>query len=320
MLKDTASPHEIAVLALNGVLPFDLGIACEAFAHVRLGDGTAPYRVRVCGETGQVDAGSFTLAAPYGLDALADADTIVVAGIADPTMPISSSVTRAIRTAWDGGARLASICTGAFVLASTGVLDGRRATTHWRVTDELAQRFPAIAVEPDVLFVDEDRIITSAGAAAGLDMCLHLVARDCGRAVAAEAARLAVAPLYRDGGQAQFIRPAPGPSPTSLTPLVDWMTMNLCQPLDIDTMAQRAGMSTRTFARRFHEQIGVTPIQWLMTARIRRAQELLETCDAAVEQVAAAVGFEAPVTFRARFKRIVGVSPATYRQRFASGG
>ena len=313
-----ADIHDVVVLALNGVLPFDLGIACEVFAHVRLPDGSAPYRVRVCGEARRVDAGAFQITAPYGIESLMDADTIIVAGIADPARALPEPVAQAIRSAWAGGARLASICTGAFVLAAAGLLDGRRATTHWLATDELARRFPGITVQPDVLFVDEGRIITSAGASAGMDMCLHLVARDHGQAVAADAARLAVAPLYRDGGQAQFVRQPPPVSATGLAPLIDWMLENLAQPLDIDSLARRACASPRTFARRFREQTGTTPIQWLLTARIRRAQELLETGNAPIEQVAAAVGFEASVTFRARFKRIVGVSPATYRQRFAA--
>ncbi|WP_454254015.1 GlxA family transcriptional regulator [Pseudomonas sp. Marseille-Q7302] len=318
MLKKIPAVHDIAVLVLNGATPFDLGIACEVFTHVRLEDGTAPYRVRVCGETAQVDAGAFILTAPYALDSLLEADTVVVVGIANPSMEVAAPVTTAIRRAWENGARLASICTGAFVLGATGLLDGRRATTHWRAASALAKRYPALTVEPDVLFVDEGRILTSAGASAGLDMCLHLVARDHGQAVAAEAARLAVTPLFRDGGQAQFVRQEAPVSPTSLTSLIDWALDNLHQPLCIGTLAERANMSPRTFARRFREQLGVTPIQWLLTARIRRAQELLETSTIAIEGIAAAVGFDAPVTFRARFKRIVGVNPTTYRQRFAS--
>lgn len=320
MVRKIPAVHDIAVLALNGTAPFDLGIACEVFTHVRLEDGTAPYRVRVCGETAQVDAGAFILTAPYALDSLLEADTVVVVGIANPAMEVAAPVTTAIRSAWENGARLASICTGAFVLGATGLLDGRRATTHWRAASALAKRFPALTVEPDVLFVDEGRILTSAGASAGLDMCLHLVARDHGQAVAAEAARLAVTPLFRDGGQAQFVRQEAPVSPTSLTSLIDWALDNLHQPLCVGTLAERANMSPRTFARRFREQLGVTPIQWLLTARIRRAQELLETSTIAIEGIAAAVGFDAPVTFRARFKRIVGVSPTTYRQRFALGG
>jgi transcriptional regulator GlxA family with amidase domain len=310
--------HDVAVLALNGVLPFDLGIACEVFAHVRLADGTLPYRVRVCGETRDIDAGAFILTPPWGIDGLADADTIIVAGIADPERLVPQPVVEALRSAWLGGARLASICTGAFVLAATGLLDGQRATTHWRAAADLARQFPAITIEPDVLFVDEGRIVTSAGASAGLDMCLHLVGRDFGQAVAADAARLAVAPLHRDGGQAQFVRQAPSVSDTSLASLTEWMLANLNGPLDVGTLAARACVSPRTFARRFREQTGATPIQWLLIARIRRAQELLETTKAPIELIARQVGFDAPVTFRTRFKRIVGVSPIAYRNRFAA--
>lgn len=309
--------HEIAILALNGVLPYDLGIACEAFTHVRLADGSSPYRVRVCGETTAVDAGSFVLNAPHGIDGLIGADTVIVAGVVDPDRPVSETIIDAVRSAWEGGARLASICTGAFVLAATGLLDGKRATTHWRAATDLANRFPGIAVEPNVLFVDEGRVITSAGASAGLDMCLHLVGRDFGQQVAADAARLAVAPLHRDGGQAQFIRPVSVQSATSLAPLLEWMVANLGKPVDVDGLASRASLSPRTFARRFREQTGATPMNWLLSARVRRAQELLETSDASIERIASIVGFEAPVTFRARFKRIVGVNPMTYRQRFA---
>jgi transcriptional regulator GlxA family with amidase domain len=311
--------HEVAILAVDGVLPFDLGIACEVFAHVRLAEGTSAYRVRVCGELPQVDAGAFVFTPPCDLSGLAEADTIIVAGIADPERPVSPAVAEALRSAWSGGARLASICTGAFVLAAAGLLDGQRATTHWRAVAGLAQRYPAVTVEPNVLFVDEGRIVTSAGASAGIDMCLHLVSRDYGRAVAADAARLAVAPLHRDGGQAQFVRQAPSAAAIGLAPLIDWMLANLGEQLDVETLAARACASPRTFARRFLEQTGATPIQWLLAARIRRAQELLEASDAPIEQIAAEVGFGAPVTFRARFKRIVGVSPATYRQRFAAG-
>nr|WP_314467023.1 helix-turn-helix domain-containing protein [uncultured Novosphingobium sp.] len=311
--------HEVAILALNGVLPFDLGIACEVFSHVHLADGSSPYRVRVCGESRRIDAGAFVFTPPCTLSGLADADTIIVAGIADPGRLVPAAVTEALRSAWMRGARLASICTGAFVLAATGLLDGQRATTHWRAAAELAQRFPSIMVEPNVLFIDEGRIVTSAGASAGIDMCLHLVGRDYGQAVAADAARLAVAPLHRDGGQAQFVRQAPTVVATSLAPLIDWMLAHLDERLDIETLAARACASPRTFARRFREQTGATPIQWLLAARVRRAQELLEASDAPIEQIAADAGFESPVTFRARFKRIVGVNPAAYRHRFAAG-
>ncbi|HEU4538663.1 MAG TPA: DJ-1/PfpI family protein, partial [Polyangiaceae bacterium] len=213
--------HDVAVLAMHGVVPFDLSIACAVFGHVRLphGDG---YGVRVCGEAPEVRAGAFNLRAPWGLEHVAGAHTVIVPGVSDPTLPVPEPVVEAIRRAAGAGARVASICSGAFVLAATGLLDGQRATTHWLVAALLAARYPAVTVDPDVLFVDNGRFVTSAGASAGLDMCLHLVRRDHGQAAAARAARLAVAPLERAGGQAQFIHHEAPASSASLAPLLDW--------------------------------------------------------------------------------------------------
>ena len=309
--------HQVAVLALEGFVPFDLGIPCEVFGNVRTRKGRLAYRVRVCAEKAEVCSSAFRLRAPSRLDRLIESDTVVIPGVADVTVPPSKAVVAAIREAWSRGARIASICSGAFVLAETGLLDGRRATTHWIGTAELARRFPKIDVDPDVLFVDEGRIITSAGAAAGLDMCLHLVRRDHGQAIAAQAARLAVAPLDRDGGQAQFIRREPPGSRASLAPLLEWMLKNLGRELDVDSLAEHARLSPRTLARRFRQQTGTTPIEWLRAARVRYAQEILETGALTIEEVAATCGFQSPVTFRARFQRGVGLSPSAYRSRFS---
>ncbi len=308
--------HSIAVLALDGVIAFDLGIACEVFSWARLPDGTHAYSVRVCGERLSVRASAFGLRVAGRLNEVAAADTVIVPGIEDVDALIAPQVIASLQAAWDRGARVVSICTGAFVLAAAGLLDGRRATTHWVAAGELARRYPETIVEPDVLYVDEGRLVTSAGASAGLDMCLHLVRRDHGQEVAANAARLAVAPLNRDGGQAQFIRHAPPESQCSLAATLDWLLARLDQPLDVAAMAARAGMSERTFCRRFHEQTGTTPLQWLLKARVRRAQELLEATGIKIDEVATRSGFESSVTFRARFHRIVGLSPGTYRQRF----
>ena len=308
--------RNVAVLAVEGFVPFDLGIPCEVFGTARTRAGKPAYRVRVCAEKPETRSRAFRLRTPWRLEQLAAADTVVIPGIEDVSVPVSKHVLAAIRKAWTSGARVASICSGAFVLAATGLLDGRRATTHWIGATEFARRFPKVHVDADVLFVDEGRIVTSAGAAAGLDMCLHLVRRDYGQASAAYAARLAVTPLDRSGGQAQFIRREPPQSRASLAPLLEWMLGNLNRPLDVDSLAARARVSPRTFARRFREQTGTTPLQWLLMARVRRAQELLETSGASVEEVAAAAGFESPVTFRARFRRTVGLSPSVYRGRF----
>ncbi len=308
--------HRVAVLALDSVIAFDLGIACEVFSRAQLPDGTAAYSVLVCGARGSVRSSAFNLRVLGRLKEVTTADTVVVPGIEDIEGPIAPQVIASIQAAWDRGARVVSICTGAFVLGAVGLLDGRRATTHWIATDDLARRHPRVIVEPDVLYVDEGRLVTSAGASAGLDMCLHLVRRDHGQAVAAQAARLAVAPLNRDGGQAQFICQAPSGSESSLATTLDWLLARIEQPLNVAAMAARAGMSERTFARRFLEQTGTTPLQWLLTARVRRAQELLETTGMTIDEVAERSGFESPVTFRARFQRTVGLSPATYRRRF----
>ncbi|MGX7670826.1 GlxA family transcriptional regulator [Plantactinospora sp. DSM 117369] len=310
--------HTVAVLALDRAIPFDLSTPIEVFTRTRLPDGRPAYRVRVCGATPAVDAGAFTLQPPWGLDALTDADTIILPGCADPTAPVPDEVLDALRQAAANGTRIASICAGAFILAATGLLDGLRATTHWLATSLLADRYPAIDVDPDVLYVDNGQLLTSAGAAAGLDLCLHLIRRDHGSAVAADAARLSVMPLEREGGQAQFIVHDQPPTPrgSTLEPVLRWMQDNAAKDLTLDDIATHAGMSTRTLNRRFREQTGTTPLQWLLRIRIRQAQYLLEATDHPIDRIAAQVGFGSPTAFRDRFKRIAGTSPHAYRAAF----
>ena len=310
--------HAVAVLALDQVIPFDLSTPIEVFNRTRLPDDRPAYEVRICAATRTVDAGAFTLTAPYGLDALAGADTIILPGCADLAAPVPEPVLDAIRAAAAHGTRIASICTGAFILAATGLLDGHRATTHWVAASLLAQRFPGIDVDPGVLYVDNGQFLTSAGAAAGLDLCLHLIRRDHGSAVAADAARLSVMPLEREGGQAQFIATDQPPTPRGsvLEPVLRWMQDNTDSELTLEDIAEHAGMSTRTLNRRFREQTGTTPLQWLHRARIRQAQYLLEATDHPVDRIAGQVGFGSPTAFRDRFKRVVGTSPAAYRSAF----
>ncbi|TDP92786.1 GlxA family transcriptional regulator [Labedaea rhizosphaerae] len=313
--------HTIAVVALDKVIPFDLSTPIEVFTRTRLPGNRPAYRVRVCATTPTVDAGAFTLQAPWGLDTLADADTIILPGCADPTAPIPHDVVHALKLAAANGTRIASICTGAFTLAATGLLDGLRATTHWLAADLLAERHPAIDVDPGVLYVDNGQFLTSAGAAAGLDLCLHLIRRDHGSAVAADAARLSVMPLEREGGQAQFIvhDQPPAPRGSTLEPVLRWMADNAAKDLTLEDIAARAGMSTRTLNRRFREQTGTTPLQWLHRSRVREAQYLLEATDHPVDRIAARVGFGSPTAFRERFKRIVGTNPNAYRAAFHKG-
>jgi len=312
-------PQVVAVLALDGVNPFDLAIPCEVFGRVRLDDGRAPYRVRVCGVRRTVDAGAFRVRTPTDLRGVAGADTVIVPGIDDPSRPVPRAVTAALRGAAARGARVASICSGAFVLAAAGLLDGRRATTHWLAAAELARRHPAIDVDPNVLYVDEGRILTSAGAAAGMDLCLHMVRRDHGAAVAAAGARLAVMPLERAGGQAQFIvHETPTADGASLEPLLRWLDAHHRETLPLRRIARQAAMSSRSLSRRFREQTGTTPARWIVRCRVRRAQHLLETSALSVERIGADVGFGSAATFRDRFSRTVGTSPQSYRRSFAS--
>ncbi|MBB5122504.1 AraC family transcriptional regulator [Streptomyces eurocidicus] len=310
--------HTVAVLALDRVVPSDLATPIDAFGRTRLPDGRPGYQVRVCGEKPEIDTGSFALRAPWGLEGLEGADTIVVPGTDNPTAALAPAVRDALRAAAADGTRIASICVGTFPLAATGLLDGLRATTHWMAAAELAAAYPAVDVDPDVLYVDNGRILTSAGAAAGLDLCLHMIRRDYGSAVAADAARLSVMPLEREGGQAQFIvhDHAPVPQGRALEPLLTWLRDNLARDLTLADIAARAGTSTRTLLRHFREQTGTTPLQWLHRARIRQAQHLLETTGHSVERIGSQVGFGSPTAFRDRFKRTTGVSPHAYRRAF----
>jgi transcriptional regulator GlxA family with amidase domain len=311
--------HTVAILALERVIPFDLSTPIEVFSRTRLPDGRPGYRIRVCAEEPEIDTGAFTLIAPWRLDGLEGADTIIVPGTADPAAPLSPAVRAALRAAAEDGTRIASICSGTFPLAATGLLDGLRATTHWAAAARLAADHPGVEVDPDVLYVDNGQILTSAGAAAGLDLCLHLIRRDYGSAVAADAARLSVMPLEREGGQAQFIvhDHTPTPQGSALEPLLAWLRDNLARDLTLAEIAAQAGTSTRTLIRRFREQTGTTPLQWLHRARIRRAQHLLETTRHPVERIGAQVGFGSPTAFRDRFKRTTGVSPNAYRRTFS---
>lgn len=309
--------HTVFVLALPDTIAFDLATPIEVFGRVRRPDGRPGYRVEVCSPGPVVSAGPLRLGTDHRLAALARADTIVVPGRNDPLAPVPPAAVKALRAAAAAGTRIASICVGAFTLAAAGLLDGRRATTHWAAAEQFRRAFPAVDLDPDVLYVDSGQILTSAGASAGIDLCLHLVGRDHGAAVAADAARLAVAPLHRDGGQAQFIQRPHGPGPRAgLAGVLDWMEEHAHRGLRLADVAARAGVSVRTLNRRFHDETGQTPMQWLNGIRVRQAQELLETTDHGVDRVAHQVGFASPAHFRVQFKRSTGVAPQAYRGTF----
>ncbi len=306
--------RQVAVLAFDGVVPFDLSVPIEIFGRARLADGQPAYEVRVCAAGGRADAGLLSIRAPHDLRDALDADTVVVPGVADLSVPTPAELVEVIAAA---RGRLVSICTGAFALAAAGRLDGRRATTHWAAAAELARRHPAVTVEPDVLFIDEGQVLTSAGAAAGLDLCLHLVRRDLGARIAAQTAKAAVMPLERAGGQAQFINhEPPAPSTASLQPVLTWLADNLHQRLTLADIATRACLSQRTLSRQFKSQTGATPTQWLARARVRRAQHFLEESDLPVERIGELVGFTSATAFRETFRQIVGVSPRDHRRAF----
>ena len=295
----------------------DFSIPIEIFERVRL-NGQPAYDVRVCSASAEVDTRHARLQVPWRLSSLRTAHTVMIPGVDDICRPVAPAVIQAIRRAAERGARIASICSGAFVLAATGLLDGLHATTHWMAADELARRHPTIDVNPSVLYVDNGQILTSAGAAAGLDLCLYLVRRDFGARAAADAARAAVMPLERAGGQAQFVEhKPPAAEGESLQPVLRWIEGHLALDLSLPGLARQAKMSTRTFSRRFKEQTGATPAKWIAHARIRRAQQLLEETPLSVEQVAGEVGFGSATVLREQFKRIVGASPQAYRQAFA---
>lgn len=310
--------HRVVIVAFDGVVPSDLSAPADLFDRVRLANGRKAYEVRVCGVKREVDAGPFRVKVRHGLRELGRAHTVILPGIFDITRTVPDALVRAVTRAARSGARIASVCTGAFVLAATGLLDGRRATTHWLAAAELARRFPRIAVDPNVLYVDEGRVLTSAGATAAVDLCLHVVSLDYGAAVAAAAARLSVMPLRREGGQSQFIdAPTPSADEVSMSRLLEWMEGRLGDDsLCLAAMARRAAMSVRTLSRRFREHTGTTPLHWLHHARIRRARALLETTPMSVDRIASSVGFGSVASFRVHFRRVVGTSALAYRRAF----
>ena len=312
-MSSATERHSIAVLALPGVLPLDLGIAVQTF-------GSDPhYRVSVCCDPSDqpIRSGGCTLTPHRGLEALEDAATVVVPGYLVPDAPVSASVLESLRSAHARGARLVSICTGAFALAAAGLLDGRPATTHWQESARLQRLYPAIDVRPDQLYVDDGDILTSAGVTAGVDLCLHIIGQDHGAAAANTRARVLVAPPRRSGGQAQFIeRFRPTDRGDDLAPIRSWMLDTLERRHTLDELAERAHLARRTFARRFRQETGTSALSWLTLARIDWARELLETTAVPVEQVARLSGLGSPAAFRAAFHRHVGTSPADYRATF----
>jgi AraC family transcriptional activator FtrA len=308
----------VALAATDGMLHFEFAMACEVFVRDPTGLADPWYELVVCGP-GPARIGRFRIEPDDGLDRLAHADTVIIPAVADVDADVPPDLLDAVRAAHQAGARMVSLCTGAFVLAAAGVLDGLRATTHWAHTEALATRHPRVMVDPDVLYVDNGNVLASAGKAAAIDLCLHLIRRDHGSTVANAVARRLVVPPHRAGGQAQFVTtPVPARDEHPLANLFPWAMERLDRPLTVEDLARQANMSSRNLARHFRSVTGTTPLQWLSTQRIRRAQELLENTDDGIDAIAQAAGMGTATTLRRHFNRTVGVPPDTYRRTFRS--
>jgi AraC family transcriptional activator FtrA len=313
-----ALPHRVAVLAYEGLCTFEFGIAVELFGLPRP-ELQNWYEFEVCGlETGPLSAtGGFHVSPHVGVSGLLRADTIVIPGWRSPDEAPPRRLIQTLRKAHERGARLMSICSGVFVLAATGLLEGRAATTHWRYFDKLAQSFPGIQLQSNVLYVDEGDVLTSAGSAAGIDLCLHLIRKDFGPLIANKIAQRLVLPPHREGGQAQFVdRPVGEQEYPWLSNTCDWVQSNLHKEIRVIQLANLAHMSKRTFARRFAETTGSSPLEWVTSLRIRKARDLLETTELSIESIAEDCGFGSAAVLRHHFRKNLSLSPNLYRFRF----
>ncbi|MEU2249952.1 helix-turn-helix domain-containing protein [Streptomyces sp. NPDC019224] len=312
--------NNVAALMLDDVHPFELGVLCEVFGLDRSDEGLPVHDFAVVSAEGprlRTHAG-FTISTPYGLDRLEEADLVAVpAGSRFGERAFPEEVLVALRRAVDRGARVLSVCSGAYLLGAAGLLDGRRCTTHWRHADDLARRFPAAVVEPDVLYVEDGPVTTSAGTAAGIDACLHLVRQAYGPAAANTIARRMVVPPHRDGGQAQYIeRPLPRTRCDTVGDTLAWMERHLDREMTVEQLAAQAHMSPRTFARRFQQETGTTPYRWLLRQRVLLAQHLLETSDETIDTIADRAGFGTAAALRHQFVRALDTTPQAYRRTF----
>lgn len=305
-------------MVFDGAVLGDVAVPTEVFARALDAAGTRAYEVVLCAEGRRARMEHAVLDVPHGLRALSTAHTILVPGIDRLDREIPDVVQRALVRAHQRGARVASVCTGAFVLAAAGLLDGRTATTHWLAAAELADRYPRVRVDPRVLYVDEGPVLTSAGAAAAFDLCLHIVRRDLGATAAAQTARACVMPLERAGGQAQFIAHATPKLDSPLSALLAWAEAHPSGDLTLSALARRARMSERTFCRHFREQVGTTPAAWVARTRVRSAQLLLETTDWSIDRIASESGFGSATVLREAFARVAHTTPSAHRRAFGA--
>ncbi|MBX9394076.1 helix-turn-helix domain-containing protein [Streptomyces sp. TRM72054] len=312
--------RNVAAVLVDGVNPFELGVICEVFGIDRSDDGLPVYDFAVASAEGPAlrSSAGFSMQVEHGLERLESADLIAVpAGSCYESRTFPPELLDALRRGVERGARVLSVCSGVFVLGAAGLLDGRRCAVHWRHADELERQYPRAVVEPDVLYVDEDPVITSAGTAAGIDACLHIVRKEQGPEVANKIARRMVVPPHRDGGQAQFIeRPLPRSECDTVAEVLVWMERNLDQEVTVEQLAARALMSPRTFARRFQQETGTTPYRWILRQRVLLAQRLLEATDETVDAIAGRTGFGNAAALRHQFVRALGTTPNAYRRTF----
>lgn len=317
MSRTVSDMSTLAFAATDGMLHYELATACEIFTLDPSGLADPWYDVAICA-SGPVRIGRFQVEPDAGFDRLARADTVIIPALADVDAEIPADLLDAVRAAHHAGARMVSLCTGAFVLAEAGILDGLRVTTHWAHTDALAVRYPRVRVDPDVLYVDNGQVLASAGKAAAIDLCLHLIRRDFGPTVANAVARRMVVPPHRAGGQAQFVAtPVPAREDHPINDLLSWALKRLDHRLTVEDLARQANMSSRNLGRQFKAATGTTPLQWLLIQRIRRAQDLLENTDRGIDSIAEAAGMGTATTLRRHFQAAVGVSPDAYRRTFA---
>jgi AraC family transcriptional regulator, transcriptional activator FtrA len=310
----------VSVLAYEGMSAFETGIVTEVFGLSWPELDLAWYDLTICAEhPGTVNVvGGATLSTRHGLDVLEQARTVIIPSVSDVATEPSPDLVAALRRAHQRGARIVSICSGAFALASAGLLDGRRATTHWRYADLLRRRYPRIEVDPNPLYIDDHDILTSAGCAAGLDLCLHIVRQDFGASIANAIARRLVIPPHRDGGQAQYIEApvTPDPDDDRIAASMTWAMEHLSEPITVETLASHAATSSRSYLRHFRRYAGTSPIRWLISQRIQASLSLLEATNASIEEIARAVGFDTPVTYRHHFSQAMRTSPSAYRRTF----